>query len=61
MNKFLLTIASWILLASSAIAHEGEAEFTDIREADLIGPLVGFLMIGVAILIAWYIRKGSKK
>ena len=61
MNKFLLTITSWILFASRALANDGEAEFTDISEADLVGPSVGLLIIGVAIVIAWFIRKGSKK
>ena len=61
MNKFLLTIASWVLFASRALAHEGEVEFTDISEADLVGPSVGLLIIAAAIIAAWFIRKGSKK
>lgn len=49
-----------MLFAPQALAHESGVTPTDISEADFVGPVVGLLIISIAIVIARLIRKGRK-
>ncbi|MBI3019868.1 MAG: hypothetical protein HYY60_00875 [Parcubacteria group bacterium] len=40
----------------SVFAHEGETEFTNLAEAEWVGPLVAVLVIVAAVIIARTIR-----
>lgn len=40
----------------SVVAHEGETEFTNLAEAEWVGPLIAVLVIATAVIIARTIR-----
>lgn len=61
MKIIFATIVLSFLPLAKAFAHEGEAEVTNIAEADWVGPLVAVLIIAGAIIIARIIRARSRK
>lgn len=62
MQTFITIITTSLIFAPIAFAHEEEKigeEFTNLAEADWLGPIIGLLIIIAAIIIAKMLQKKS--
>ena len=59
MKTFFLFILAQMFFPLAALAHEGETEFTNLAEAEWVGPLIAVLIITIAIIVARIMRGKS--
>lgn len=61
MKLFILIIIYFLSSAYGAFAHEAEVEITNVAETNWVGPIIAFIIISGAVIIARIIRKKSSQ